>query len=295
MTKRKYHNVEGLAPGTDSSGLYLISPGDEKGAREIHIFASDNVNASKMPHKLLYLILVPVLLAACENREKEVLQQQVDSLKLQLEKSYQTSRTLADIGVLLDSIDATRKLLRVNLVEGTRYEDYRQRLKDLQEYIRSSEEKMARLDQSLKSSNAAAKAFSKRINQLKAQLQEKGEELAFLQEQVEKVRNENESLVITVNLQDAEIADKQEQIDARSQELALIEARVQELMIQAKVSEADAYFMRASAIETAADRTRLAPRKKKETLREALELYKKAQSLGKVEAEAKIAELEERL
>ena len=53
--------------------------------------------------------------------------------------------------------------------------------------------------------------------------------------------------------------------------------------------------MRAQAIETAAERTRLAPRKKKETIKEALDLYKKALSLGKNEAQAKITELEDRL
>ncbi len=248
-----------------------------------------------MPHKLLSLALLCALLAGCRNPETETLQKEVDSLKQQLEKSYETSRTLTEIGTLLDSIDATRKVLRVNLVEGTPYDDYTQRLEDLQQYIRTTEAKMEKLDESLRSSTATANAYSRRIKQLRTQLQQKSEELAFLQEQVEKVRHENETLLITVNLQDAEIADKQEQIDAKTQELALIEARVQELMIQAKVSEADAYYMRASAIEIAADRTRLAPRKKKETLREALELYKKAFSLGKYEAEAKIAELEERL
>ena len=119
--------------------------------------------------------------------------------------------------------------------------------------------------------------------------------MIFLQEQVEKFRNENENLIITVDLQDAEIADKQAEIESKSQELALIEARVQELMIQSKISEADAYYTRAQAIETAANRTKLAPRKKKETMREALELYKKALSLGKNEAQAKITQLESRL
>ena len=99
-----------------------------------------------------------------------------------------------------------------------------------------------------------------------------------------------------MSLQDAEIADKQTQIEAKTQELAFIEARVQELMIQSKVSEADAYyFTRAVAVEEAANRTKLAPRKKKETLKEAVELYKKALSLGKNEAQAKIDELEKRL
>jgi DNA repair exonuclease SbcCD ATPase subunit len=245
--------------------------------------------------KLLYFILICAIFTACETGEKEVLQSQVDSLRSELEKSHQTSQTLAEIGTLLDSIDATRQLLRVNLVEGTPYDDYTGRMEDLHQYIRNTEEKIARLEQSLQSSAANARAFSKTIQQLKAEVKKKEVQMAFLQEQVEKFRNENENLIITVNLQDAEIADKQEQIDARSQELALIEARVQELMIQAKVSEADAYYTRAVAIETAANRTKLAPRKKKETMREALDLYKKALSLGKREAQAKIAQLETKL
>jgi hypothetical protein len=98
-----------------------------------------------------------------------------------------------------------------------------------------------------------------------------------------------------MGLQEAEIADKQTQIDSKNQELALIEARVQELMIQSKITDADAYFTRAQAVEEAANRTRLAPRKKKETLKEAVELYKKALSLGKNEAQDKITELEKKL
>jgi hypothetical protein len=48
-------------------------------------------------------------------------------------------------------------------------------------------------------------------------------------------------------------------------------------------------------VEEAANRTKLAPRKKKETLKEAIELYKKALSLGKQEAQARIAELEKKI
>lgn len=243
----------------------------------------------------ILLLLLPAFLVSCENAEKQELRSQVDSLRSELERSHQTSQTLAEVGILLDSIDETRQLLRINLVEGTPYDDYSGRMQDLHAYIRNTEEKIAMLEQNLQSSKAGSGALAKTINQLKTQLQTKEKEMVFLQDQVEKFRNENENLIITVNLQDAEIADKQEQIDARSQELALIEARVQELMIQSKVSDGDAYYMRAQAIETAADRTRLAPRKKKETLKEALELYKKALSLGKAEAQAKIDRLEDRL
>ncbi len=107
--------------------------------------------------------------------------------------------------------------------------------------------------------------------------------------------NENKNLSETVNMQDAMLQDKEAQILAKQQELALIEARIQELMIQSKMSEGDAYFARAMAVEEAANRTKLAPKKKKETLKEALELYKKSLSLGKEEAQAKITELEKKI
>lgn len=248
-----------------------------------------------MSRRLLYFFVVMGLLLSCDSKDKEALQFQVDSLKMELDKSHEATRTLTEIGLLLDSIDATRQLLRVNLVEGTPYDDYTGRMQELNEYIRTSQDRLARLEQSLRTSKANAQAFAKTVNQLKREIESKSRDIAFLQEQVEQFRKENENLIITVNLQDAEIADKQEQLDAKQQELALIEVRVQELMIQSKISEAEAYFLRAQAIETAAERTRLAPRKKKETLREALELYKKALSLGKVEAQSKINELEQLL
>ena len=66
-------------------------------------------------------------------------------------------------------------------------------------------------------------------------------------------------------------------------------------MISSKVDEADAYFARAEAVEEAAKRTKLAPRKRKESLKEALELYKKAAALGREDANGKVTELEKRI
>ncbi len=112
---------------------------------------------------------------------------------------------------------------------------------------------------------------------------------------MEELKNENQNLITTVGLQEAELSDKEGQIAAKQQELALIEARIQELMVSSKMSEADAYFERGKAVEEAAKRTKLAPRKKKDTYKEALELYKKSVSLGKAEAQAKVDELEKKL
>jgi len=84
-----------------------------------------------------------------------------------------------------------------------------------------------------------------------------------------------------LDLQEAELSDKESQKSRlSSKNFPLIEAKVQEMMVQSKMSEGDSYFARAQAVEEAATGPKLAPRKKKETFKEALELYKKAQSLG---------------
>jgi chromosome segregation ATPase len=252
-------------------------------------------NKYKPMKNLFFAIPVAALLTACGGKEKALLQSQVDSLKSELETSQRLTSTLQEVGTLMDSIDANRQLLRVNMVEGTTYDNYTARMKDLNNYVKDTEDKIADLEKALKKSKGTANAFSSTIKKLRADLEGKTQEITMLQEQVEKYRNENQNLVQTVGLQEAQIADQDEEIAAKRSELSLLEARIQEIMIQSKMTEGDAYFARASATEEAANRTKLAPKKKKETYREALDLYKKAQSFGSKEAAAKIAALEKKL
>ena len=248
-----------------------------------------------MVKKLLIVLSIGSVMIGCGGAETTKLQSQVDSLKSELQTSQQLAQTLADVGVLMDSIDASRQLLRVNMVEGTTYDNYSSRMKDINNYVKDTQSKIEDLEKSLKKSKGTANAFSATIKKLKADLEERSKEITNLQAQVEQLSNENKNLITTTELQEAELTDKEAQIQAKGQELALIEARVQEIMIQSKMSEADSYYARGEAIEEAAKRTKLAPRKKKDTLREALELYKKAQSLGNANAQAKIDELEKKL
>jgi chromosome segregation ATPase len=247
--------------------------------------------------KLIYALPLSLAIAftSCDTKEKEELKSQVDSLKTELETSQQMAQTLNEVGTLMDSIDASRQLLRVNMVEGTTFDDYTSRMKDINGYVKDTQRKIDELEKSLKTSSSNSNAFAKTIKKLKADLESKTKEIADLQETVEKYRSENQNLITTVGMQEAEIADKNTMLEGKQQELALIEARIQELMIQSKMSEADAYYARAQAVEEAANRTKLAPRKKKETLKEALELYKKSLSLGKSEAQANIDALEAKL
>jgi len=237
---------------------------------------------------------IGIIMASCGGNS-EKLQLQVDSLRTKLQISEQFATTLQEVGVLMDSIDANRQLLRVNMVEGTTYDNYKSRMKDINNYVKDTQNKISDLEKSLKKSKGNANAFAATIKKLKADLEERNKEIAALNEQVDLLKNENQNLITTVGLQEAELTDKESQIVAKQQELALIEARIQEMMVQSKMSEADSYFARGQAIEEAANRTKLAPRKKKDTYKEAIELYKKALSLGKQEAQAKITALEKKI
>jgi len=247
-----------------------------------------------MLKNLIFVSAIGLLLASCGGNS-EKLQSQVDSLKNELQTSQQFATTLQEVGVLMDSIDANRQLLRVNMVEGTTYDNYQSRMRDINNYVRDTQGKITELEKSLKKSKGNANAYAATIKKLKADLESKNAEIASLNEKVEQLKNENSNLITTVGLQEAELSDKEVQIQAKQQELALIENRIQELMVQSKMNEADSYFARATAVEEAANRTKLAPRKKKETYKEAIELYKKALSMGKQEAQDKITALEKRV
>lgn len=248
-----------------------------------------------MLQKLFPVLLLAVVVMSCDTQEKAKLKSEVDSLRNELQTSQRMAQTLQDVGTLMDSIDANRQLLRVNMVEGTTYDDYTARMKDLNNYVRETEDKISDLEAQLKKSKSSANGFASMIKKLKAELVTKSQEIIVLQEEAERVRNENQNLSETIRLQEEELSGKEEEIRLKEEELATSENKIQEMILNQKISEAEAYFKQAQAVEETANRTKLAPKKKKASIRQAIDLYKKALSLGKQEAQAKITELEGKL
>jgi hypothetical protein len=242
-----------------------------------------------MIKKFILGLSVVGMLWGCRNEEKErALQSQVDSLKTELHTSQETAQTLQEVGGLIDSIDASRQLLRTDMVEGTSYKNYKERLKNIRDYVQETQTKIAELEKSAKNS----KAYAGTIRRLKKDLEARTQQIAMLEQEVQKIRSENQSLSRTVSQRDSLISINTETIKMREENLTALENRVQEMNIQAKNDQADAYYKQAMALEKAASRTHFAPKKKKETQKEALELYKMALSLGKTEAQQKVEKLE---
>jgi hypothetical protein len=245
-----------------------------------------------MIKKFILGLTVIGMLWGCRDEKKErALQTQIDSLQTELTTSQETAQTLQDVGVLIDSIDASRQLLRTDMVEGTSYKNYKERLAGISAYIKESQAKIAVLEKSASKS----RGYAGTIKRLKADLEARTQQIAMLEEEVQKIRTENQSLSRTVSQRDSVLSVNSETIRVREENLAALESRVQEMNIQSKNDQANAYFAQAQALEKAAQRTKFAPKKKKDTKREALELYKMALSLGKSEAQAKVEELEKDL
>jgi hypothetical protein len=177
-------------------------------------------------------------------------------------------------------------------VEGISYADYISRLKDINNHIKDSQAKLVAMETRLKNSKGASSATLRR---LKTDLEARSQEIVALQMDVVNLREQNKTLFANVNQKDSIISSKDEVIKLKKADVASLEGLVQDTNDQNRIKVANLYFAEAQALETAANRTKFAPRKKKETRREALELYKLSYSLGNTQAEAKIQELEKKL
>jgi chromosome segregation ATPase len=234
---------------------------------------------------------VAALLVSCDSKEKAQLQYKVDSLNTELQASQQEASQLKEVNVLIDSIDASRKVLRANVVEGTSYSSYSERLNDINEYIKDTQMKIADLEKKSKS----AAGMSSSIKRLKADLELRQQEIAALQLEVSKMRSDNENMARAISQKDSSLLAKDDVIKVRESDIASLESLMTDTNEQNKMTTANLYFDQAVAMEKVADRTNFAPRRKKEAKREALELYKISLSLGKPEAQSKIDALEKDL
>ncbi|HMJ71584.1 MAG TPA: hypothetical protein VK508_21965 [Cyclobacteriaceae bacterium] len=232
------------------------------------------------------------LMMSCDSKERAQLQHRVDSLSAELQASKQVEATMAEVGVLIDSIDANRLALRAQMVEGTSYTDYIKRLKDINVHITETKHKITEMEKAVKSAKGSSAVALKRIKQ---DLELRSQEVLALQVEIEKMRDENRRLASDITVKDSTLTTREEVIKLREQDIASLESLVKDINEQTKVKVANLYYAQAQALETAAQRTKFAPKKKKNTKREALELYKLSLSLGKTEAEARIAELEKDL
>ena len=238
------------------------------------------------------LLIIFLATAGCDSGEVTRLKDENDSLQNELLSQQVAVESLRDITIWLDSIDINRNLLLINFATETSHPAFSARMSDINEFVKRSGEKIRIIEDAIKSSTLESSAYLMLVSAFKSEMQLRVDELRKLNEQVRKYKDENAGLNETIKVRQNEVSEISRQASAQEQELLLLEARIQAMVKNIRVSEAHAYYTRARAVEETAKRTRFAPHKRRETYKEALALYKKALSLGKTAAGDDITRLE---
>jgi len=234
--------------------------------------------------KFKYLVfLTPLAFISCDNSKLEKLQAENDSLRNVLTAGNQVVNTLVSVTSLLDSIDATRHVMRQNFTDAGGKKNYDARMVELKDYIKQTENKISEMEATMIENNVNSDSYLSIIDALKDELKMRNEELGLIED--------NAELNNDVKLKAVQLEDVESRLEVKRTELKLLEFQIKDLVKRMVISEAEGLYAQAGAVEEAARRTKLAPHKRKETYREALELYEKSLAKGKKEAKVKVDEL----
>jgi hypothetical protein len=241
-------------------------------------------------------LFIAVLFVKNTASQKEAeLQTELDSMQIELQTKDKMAQNLNEIGALMDSIDANRETLRLNVLEGISTDDYVTRMEGLKTYVKNTERKIEELEATLKKSKSSNTAYKLTIKSLKSEIGVMTQQIASLTETVNRYKTDNENLVKINEVQGLDLLDKLQQIETKKQEVAKLENKVIEVSENAKQSLGNEYLAHAKTAEEIANRTKFAPKKKKAALTQSLELYRKAALYGNEQARVDIERIESQL
>src|SRR5688572_10458896 len=109
-----------------------------------------------MIKRTVVCVIVIASMSGCNTKEKEAAwQHQVDSLQTTLALQTEAMQTLQEVGTLIDSIDASRDLLRSNIVEGLPHDSFVARLGEINEHVKATRLKIEDLERAARKTNAS--------------------------------------------------------------------------------------------------------------------------------------------
>jgi chromosome segregation ATPase len=178
-------------------------------------------------------MMAAALFGSCNVKENKELKSKVDSLNVELNISQQAAAMLSEVGVMLDSIESSRMILRSGVVEGTDYKDYAGRMKNLNAYIKETQIKWEEMESTLKKAKASSASYAAMVKKMKSELEMSTQQVAALQIEIENYRTESKALAKTVIEKDSLLTNKAEIIQVNEQNIAALETKVQTITINA--------------------------------------------------------------
>ena len=251
--------------------------------------------------KYLIISLLAISVLACNQEKKQLLSEnptlltKLDSVSSELESAQKASATLMTAISLMDSINLSRQMLKVTLENSDQHEDFLEQMTDLKDYIEQTSLQISKLEKTVKESRSAQNAYSQTIKTLKADLEQRKAEITTLEAQLKTEKDNNQKLMVLNNMQKETISNQDAEIAAKALELEMLNQQIADLRASFKISEADAFYTQGEAYALAAQRTKLAPSKKKNSYQLALTAYQKAYDLGRQDAKVKIDAIKTKL
>ena len=231
------------------------------------------------------------VLTGCNQQIKtdnEQLIAKVDSLEQALDANAYTVGLLDQIGQYMDSIDAQRNWITINLESGLSEQDYIERMKQLNQYVQKAEWTIGELEKT-------RSAYASQVKRLKKEISEKDQEISSLQLSVAEYQKANENLENRLQITQEDLISTQKSLDLTREDLNSTELDVKKLIEEVRLTEAESLYAQGEGMEEVAKRTQLAPKRKKETLEKALELYTASLAKGYEPAEAKVDAMKKKL
>lgn len=238
----------------------------------------------------LGLIALTIVILSCNSSSKdhEQLTLKYDSVLIENQKAQSVIKSLGEAVAIIDSIEVGFEDLNFELEGGTDYPSYVDKMAKIADHAKRAEARIAQLESTLGKDASV-------ISNLRRELGLKTQRIKELEDAIESLKEKNTKMFDLVMVQGQTMHNQAMELVLKKQEIALIEAHVEELLKQAEVNEANSFFARAEALEEAANRTKLAPRKKKQSLKRALDFYQQSLDKGNENAKTKVDELTKRL
>ncbi len=227
-------------------------------------------------------------IAGCKKQQYSQLKKENDSLKTEIMARHQTMIMLRNAEMILDTIE-------LNMRQHEDQSEFLPRLQSVYTYVKESEENILRMQRELQASRYEANAYLMMVDALKGELGVRIDKSDIMGDSVGGYASSNAELTANLSMQEQLILDLKKDIERKHQQLNKLEQDVVDLEASIDISDAEREYARAQRVELIGRKMLLSPQKKRETMREALEIYKKAYILGKKEARENIAILEEAL
>lgn len=242
---------------------------------------------TNFPNRLLATLLV--ILSACQANDQgnEKLERQLDSVNQELEATKQALLDAQQVEALLDSIDASRQVTTTFAATDSDSQNNLNRLSDINDYVKDINLKMDQMEKSIKYVNTMANSILK----LQADVEMRTQKIAKLEIEAKKVGANDRSMIKTIQRKDSTLAAF---IVACQKDVSVLQKTMEEVHAKNNLATGDIYFKQAETLAAMSENVSNTS-KRKLVRREALEMYKISLSLGRKEAQQKIAVLEKEI